>query len=314
MKNIFAVAVGLSLASAICGQTVKPLAKLETSGKIDFAVVCEGGESVVGVAGAHEVSVWSLPSGTRRTISGMNGRISPYGVACNRKALALGSNGGTVVVFDAAGAERRRIELKGEVAALAFSADGEMLAAATIHSPVQFWDVASGKLQWTGSTEFGNTSGIKIAPGGDLIVAADGDTHVRAYDRKGKLLYTAEAGLLEPFDLSLSADGKTFVVAGAEGTIELHDSATGKMLKKSGNSGNPIFVLAMAPEGMKVIGLELDDFRMQPAGIAYWNADGGELKNLAVEAKTLLGFGRGEKSLLLVRQDGPGKISVESVE
>jgi hypothetical protein len=65
---------------------------------------------------------------------------------------------------------------------------------------------------------------------------------------------------------------------------------------------------------MKVIGLELDDFRMQPAGIAYWNADGGELKNLAVDAKTLLGFGKGEKSLLLVRQDGPGKISVESVE
>lgn len=76
MKKIFAVAVGLSLASAICGQTVKPLAKLEAPGKIDFAVVCEGGETVVGVAGAHEVSVWSLPSGTRRTVSAMNGRAS----------------------------------------------------------------------------------------------------------------------------------------------------------------------------------------------------------------------------------------------
>jgi len=56
------------------------------------------------------------------------------------------------------------------------------------------------------------------------------------------------------------------------------------------------------------------DFRMEPAGIAYWNADGGELKNLAKDEKTLLGFGKGEKSLLLVRQEGPGKISVESVE
>jgi hypothetical protein len=61
-----------------------------------------------------------------------------------------------------------------------------------------------------------------------LIVAADGDTHVRGYDRKGKLLYTAEAGLLERFDLSLSADGKTFAVAGAEGAIALHDSATAR--------------------------------------------------------------------------------------
>jgi WD40 repeat protein len=103
------------------------------------------------------------------------------------------TNGGTVVVFDAAGAEQRRIELKDEMAALAFSADGDLLAAATIRSPVQFWDVASGKLRWTGSTDFGNTSGIRIAPDGDLIVAADGDTHVRAYDRKGKLVYTVEA-------------------------------------------------------------------------------------------------------------------------
>ena len=57
---------------------------------------------------------------------------------------------------------------------------------------------------------------------------AGGDTHVRGDNRKGKLLYTTEAGLLEPFDLSLSADGKTFAVAGAEGAIALHDSATGR--------------------------------------------------------------------------------------
>jgi WD40 repeat protein len=314
VRKIFAVTVWLSLGVAICGQSVKPLAKLEAPKKLNFAVVCEGGASVVGVAGEHEVFVWSLPSGTRRTIGELKGHISPVGVACNRKALALGSSVGTVVVFDAAGAERRRIELKDEIAALAFSADGESLATATIHSPVRMWDLASGEVQWTGSTEFGNTSGIRIAPNGDLILAADADTRVRAYDRKGKLLYTTEDDLLEPFDLSLSADGKTFTVAGAEGTIALHNSTTGKLLKKSGNSGNPIFALVMDPTGTKVIGMELDDFRMQPAGIAYWNTDGGELKNLSVDAKTLLGFGKGEKSLLLVRQDEPGKISVESVE
>jgi hypothetical protein len=34
----------------------------------------------------------------------------------------------------------RRIELKGEVAALDFSADGSFPAATTIYSPVQIWD------------------------------------------------------------------------------------------------------------------------------------------------------------------------------
>jgi WD40 repeat protein len=314
VKKAFAAIVWLSLAGLLCAQSVKPLAKLETPAPLTFAMVCDGGESVVGVARQHDVFVWSLPSATRRAINGISGHIGASAVACNRKALALGTNDGTVVVFDAVATEQRRIQLHGEVAALALSADGKLLAAATIFSPVQLWDVASGKLQWTGSTDFGNTVGTRIAPDGSLIVTADGDTHVRAYDRKGNLLYTAEAGLLGPFDLSLSADGKAFTVAGAEGTIELRDSATGKMLKRSSKSGNPIFAVAMAPEGRKVLGLELDDFRMDPAGIAYWNVDGGDLKTLHLDNKTLLGFGKGEKSLLLVRQEPPGKLSVESVE
>jgi WD40 repeat protein len=297
-----------------CGQTVKPFAKLEAPSALSFAAVCEGGESVVGVAGQHNVWVWSLPSGTRRTINGITGHIPQAGVACNRKALALGTTQGTVAIFDASGTERRRIELKDEIAAMAFSSDGQLLAAATINSPVQLWDLTSGKLLWTGLTNFGNSTGIRIAGDGNLIVTSDGDTHVRGYDRKGNLLYAAEAGLLEPLDLSISADGKTFGVAGVEGAIALHDSLDGKMLKKSGSSGNPIFLLAMAPVGTKAIGLELDDFRMDPVGIAYWNADGGELKNLAIDVKTVLGIGKGDKTLLLVRQEAPGKISVESVE
>ena len=314
MKKIITAAFLLSLGAAVTAQTVKPVTTLVTPAPLTFAIVCDGGESVVGVARQHDVFVWSLASGARRAINGVSGHIAASAVTCNRKALALGSNDGTVVLFDAAATEQRRIQLQGEVAALALSADGELLAAATIFSPVQLWDVASGKLQWTGSTDFGNTVGTRIAPDGSLIVTADGDTHVRAYDRKGNLLYATETGLLEPFDLSLSADGKAFTVAGAEGAIELRDSATGKMLKRSNKNGNPIFALVMAPEGRKVLGLELDDYRMDPAGIAYWNVDVGDLKNLHLDNKTLLGFGKGEKSLLLVRQEAPGKLSVESVE
>lgn len=315
MNKTLAAAIWLGLTSVVCcGQTVKPMVTLEAPVALNFAVVCEGGESVVGVAGAHDVFIWSLPSGARRTIGGFTRRISPFGVSCNRKALAIAATDGTVVIFDPAGVERQRIDLKAEPAALAFSTDGTMLAAATIYSPVQLWDVASGKRLWVGTTDFGNSKGTKISSDGNMIVAADGDTHLRAYDRKGKLLYTAETGLLEPFDLSISADGKTLSVAGAEGVIELHDLATGNLLKKSASAGKPIFLLSMAPVGNKVIGLRLDDLTLSPLEIAYWNTDRGNSQNLPIDAKTILGFGRGEKSLLLVRQEAPGKISVESVE
>jgi hypothetical protein len=77
VRKIFAVTAWLSLGLVVCGQSVKPLAKLDAPEKLNFAVVCEGGASMVGVAGEHEVFVWSLPSGTQRTIGGMKGRISP---------------------------------------------------------------------------------------------------------------------------------------------------------------------------------------------------------------------------------------------
>lgn len=312
MKKALAAFFGLTLTSAFYGQTVKPLVKLEAPRELRFATVCGGGGSIAGVAGEHDVYAWSLPSGTRRSVGVTGGHISL--VTCSGKALAAGFRDGAVLVFDAAGNERRRIEMKDELAAVAFSADGELLAVATTHSPVQLWDVASGKLLWTGSTDFGNTTAIAIVPDGNLIVAADGDTHIRGYDRGGKLVYSVDSGLLEPFDLSLSADGKKFALAGAEGTIELYDSATGKRLNKSESSGNPIFAVAMAPEGVKVIALELDAYRLEQAAIGYWDTTATTMKKLAVEPKTVLGFGKGDKGLLLVRQETPGKISVDRVE
>lgn len=312
MKAALAAVLWLMLASLSYGQTVKPLVKLEAPGELRFATVCAGGGSIAGAAGEHDVYAWSLPSGTRRSVGVKDGHISL--MTCNGKALAAGFRDGTVVVFDAAGNEKRRIEMKHELAAVALSSDGDRLAVATINSPVQLWDVASGKLLWTGSTDFGNTTAIGIVPEGNLIVAADGDTHIRGYDPKGKLVYSVDSGLLEPFDLSLSADGKKFALAGAEGTVELYDSATGKRLNKSESSGNPIFAVALAPEGMKVIALELDAYRLEQVAIGYWDTTDTTMKRLAVEPKTVRGFGKSDTGLLLVRQEASGKISVDSVE
>jgi len=53
---------------------------------------------------------------------------------------------------------------------------------------------------------------------------------------------------------------------------------------------------------------------LEPTEISYWDTGSEQLKKLSVGPKTVLGFGKGEKGLLLVRQDTPDKISVESVE
>jgi WD40 repeat protein len=174
--------------------------------------------------------------------------------------------------------------------------------------------LASGSREWIGTTSFGNTYGARISPDGKSVFAADGDTYLRAYDIKGKLIYAAEGDLLEPFDVSVSADGTRLAVAGAEGRLELRDSSTGKVLKKSSSCGNPIFLVTMSPKALTVLALILDASSLLPAGIGYWNANDPQLKQLTVDPKTVVGIGSDAKGLWLIRQDSPARLSVERVE
>ena len=312
MKTALALVLWLSAMSVVWGQSLKPWASLDAPGSLRFATVCRGGKRIAGVVGDHDLYIWSLPSRKQQAVHVSDGHIDL--LMCGEKALGAGFRHGTVLVFDAAGGERQRIEMKDDLAAIAFLPDEERLVVATIQSPLQVWDITSGQRLWTGTTDFGNTTGIGIAPTGSMIIAADGDTYIRGYDERGKLVYSVDSGLLEPFDVSSSANGKNFAVAGAEGTIELYDSASGQRLKKSERSGNPIFAVAMSPEGMKVMALELDARSMEPAAIGYWDVTGATVNRLPVNPKTVVGFGKGDAGLLLVRQEVPETIIVERVE
>lgn len=302
-------------ANASSAQTVKPMAKLDTSGEVYFAIICGGGESAAAVDRANDIHLWSLTTGEQRLFkAGLDAQVDPGALACDQKTIVVGSVHGTVILLDFDGQVRQRVELKEEVTGLALSRDGNKLAVSTANSPVQLWDVASGSREWSGTTSFANTYGARISPDGKSVFAADGDTYVRAYDIKGKLIYAAEGDLLEPFDVSVSADGKTLAVAGAEGKIELRDSATGKVLKKSTSCGNPIFLVTISPRALTVLALILDASSLHPGGIGYWNANDTELKQLTVDPKTVVGMGSDAKGLLLIRQDSPAKLSVERVE
>jgi len=53
---------------------------------------------------------------------------------------------------------------------------------------------------------------------------------------------------------------------------------------------------------------------MDWVAIGYWDTAGAELMKLAIDRQVVLGFGKGERGLLLVRQGEPEKISLDSVE
>ena len=216
------------------------------------------------------------------------------------------------LAFD--GQVKQRLDFADYVYSLTLSRDGNKLAVGTANSPIQFWDLASGSREWIGTTSFGNTYGTRISPDGKSVFAADGDTYLRAYDIKGKLIYAAEGDLLEPFDVTVSADGTRLAVAGAEGRLELRDSSTGQILKKSSSCGNPIFAVAMSPKTLTVLAFILNASTLLPAGIGYWNVNDPQLKQLTVDPKTVVGMGSDARGLVLIRQDSPARLSIERVE
>lgn len=296
-------------------QTVKQIARLDTSGDVYFAVLCGGGESAAAVDRANDVHLWNLATGQHHVFkASLNAQVDPGALVCEQKTVAVGSVNGTVILLDFDGQVKQRLDLKEEVTGLTLSRDGNKLAVSTANSPVQLWDLASGSREWIGTTSFGNTYGARISPDGKSVFAADGDTYLRAYDIKGNLIYAAEGDLLEPFDVSVSADGTRLAVAGAEGRLELRDSSTGKVLKKSSSCGNPIFLVTMSPKALTVLALILDASSLLPAGIGYWNASDPQLKQLTVDPKTVVGIGSDAKGLVLIRQDSPARLSIERVE
>ncbi len=169
--------VSFALGDASSAQTVKPMAKLDTSGDVYFAVACAGGESIAAVDRANEIHLWNLATGMQKLLKdGLDAQVDPGALACDQKVIAVGSTHGTVTLLDFDGQMRRHFDLKEEVTGLALSPDGSKLVVSTANSPVQIWDVASGSREWSGTTSFGNTYSARISPDGRSVYAADGDT------------------------------------------------------------------------------------------------------------------------------------------
>src|ERR1700747_1825040 len=143
--------VSLVFAGAIPAQTVKPMTKLDTTGEVYFAAICNGGESVAGVDREKGIHLWNLATGQQKLFKAdLDTQIDPGALACDRSTIAVGSTHGAVALLDFEGKVRKRAELKEEITGMALSPDGSKLTVSTANSPVQLWDVASSSRAWDG--------------------------------------------------------------------------------------------------------------------------------------------------------------------
>jgi WD40 repeat protein len=165
-----------------------------------------------------------------------------------------------VIVFDIAQRKvHRTFATPTQVSAVAFSADGKLMAAAGHNGTVWLWDTSSwdeiGRWQGPAGTKYGS---ILFLPGGRKGEAG----------RPGDLLATGTSGRIDLWDvktralarqlhghialvsfMALSPDGRTLATASCDRSIKLWDTGTGRELRTLCRETGWMYALAFSPDG-----------------------------------------------------------------
>lgn len=178
--------------------------------------------------------------------------------------------------------ERKMIaELKGHsgsVNALAFSADGNMLAAAggepNLFGEVRLWKAAelvralANKSEKQGSIAAprviqghrDSLYAVRFSPDGKFVATGGYDQKIKLWDvATGKEVKTFEGHNGAVFDLAFRPDGKILASASGDRTIKLWNVETAQRLDTLNQSLQELYTVAFSPDGKRVAGGGVDN-------------------------------------------------------
>jgi WD40 repeat protein/serine/threonine protein kinase len=145
-----------------------------------------------------------------------------------------------------------------EAWSVAFSPDGNQLAAALRSGCVKIWDVATGQVvrnlysdSWPASVTFSSD--------GHLLASAEMDGAIKIWDAAaGRLIRTLRAHKVRAQEARFSPDGRFLASAGNDAMVKLWDVASGKDIRTFSGHEGFIFDLAYSRDGKRLATPSLD--------------------------------------------------------
>jgi WD40 repeat protein/tRNA A-37 threonylcarbamoyl transferase component Bud32 len=166
-----------------------------------------------------------------------------------------------VMVFDVAQRKvHRTFATPTQVSAIAFSADGKLMAAAGHNGRVWLWDTSSWEeiASWQGPAGTGYSSILFLSGNqrahaggsGDILATGSRAGRIDLWDVKSR----APAGHLHGHValvsfMDLSPDGRTLATASSDSSIKLWDTGTGRELRTLCRKEGLMYALAFSPDG-----------------------------------------------------------------
>jgi WD40 repeat protein len=237
-----------------------------TDGK-SFAEVSEG-----------KLLFWDSKSDAKRTIPFAEREpttdLSALALSANGHMLALASRSG-VSMLSPTGEVLKKLGVKeGVVSRLAFSIDGQLLAGADQFGRVRIWNVGSGSVEKTLTSQT-ETTAMVFAPNGQTLAIADRDNTILIWD-----LQTGVAqGKFQKQDavinaLAFSPNSQWLASGGDDRTIVLWELATGKSKRTFKGHDQTVTSLAFSPDGRLLAGGSGN------ASIVLWEVGSGKLSRV----------------------------------
>lgn len=135
----------------------------------------------------------------------------------------------------------------GQITAVGFAPDGDLLAAATVDGLVLLHE-SGGELR----ARIGHGARVRtlaFSPSGDRLVTAGDGGAVRSWDRDGRPLSPSIAAGAPVRTIAWSPDGATLATAGQRGLVRLWRADSGEELARIDARGGSIASLAWRPDG-----------------------------------------------------------------
>jgi len=164
---------------------------------------------------------------------------------------AIGSN--TVVLWDIeTWQERRHFDLPGELAlSLAYSPDGQLLAAGYGSGDLRVYDVSTGQARISLRAHRDAIDALTFSPDGTLLATGARDAAVRLWDvATGEEVTSLQPTSSEPVEaLAYTDDGRQLLVGLNKSGILAYDLATGDEAWRMDDLGQGVPALDISPDG-----------------------------------------------------------------
>jgi RNA polymerase sigma factor (sigma-70 family) len=191
-------------------------------------------------AGRRPVTIWDTETGEVRCALEGDRNWAAYGLAFSDDGKTLATISGednereaTASLWDTVtGKLRRRLQVpRAALISVQFSPDGRLLIIPG-GCLVRLWDIATGQEVLKQDAHAYSVTSLAFTPDGQSLVSAGGET-IRVWDaRTGEQRQVMPGHRWYVNQVMVRPDGRAVVSCGADGTVRVHELATGKELRR----------------------------------------------------------------------------------